>query len=268
MRLIFGGLVKRLLTVLFCSIFLYLPYRQLHAIVDNENNTAYAVPVEGITIDGDISDWPDNMIRWPILDDTHTRGDTDLDFEDLHTSGDYSCSFMIGYNLDENLLYVAVIAQDDLEYAKNIDSWNTDACELYLDAPHRERRHIWAKYDAEYLSSNQYILCPPGGGYGLGISTVNPRQPNFTLTGGDVRKTKSRAAYGRRTTQTVYEFALDPLEQYPDASMKLEVGDTLGFDLAMVDRDTVSDNTAFITWGPISKRQDVECGLLRRCGPH
>ena len=27
---------------------------------------AIAVPVEGITIDGDLSDWPQDMVRYPI----------------------------------------------------------------------------------------------------------------------------------------------------------------------------------------------------------
>ena len=27
---------------------------------------AIAVPVEGIVVDGDLSDWPDNLIRYPL----------------------------------------------------------------------------------------------------------------------------------------------------------------------------------------------------------
>ena len=66
---------------------------------------AIAVPVEGITIDGDFSDWPETMVRYPIA--LPVYGDSPEDEEDFQSS------FRIGYSESENALYLAVEMADE-----------------------------------------------------------------------------------------------------------------------------------------------------------
>ena len=66
---------------------------------------AIAVPVEGIVVDGDLSDWPEGMREYPI--ELPESGDKPVDEED------FQGSFRIGFNEQENALYVAVGALDD-----------------------------------------------------------------------------------------------------------------------------------------------------------
>ena len=92
---------------------------------------AIAVPVEGITVDGDLSDWPEDMVKYPIR--RVEAGVPVQDEADLHGV------FRIGYSEEENALYIAVEAHDqsmvmDTSSAAN---WNTqDGCEVYIDAVH------------------------------------------------------------------------------------------------------------------------------------
>ena len=67
---------------------------------------AIAVPVEGIKVDGDLSDWPVEMRRYPIalFADGSDRPKDTMDFQ-----GD----FRVGYNERENTLYFAVEMQDE-----------------------------------------------------------------------------------------------------------------------------------------------------------
>jgi len=64
---------------------------------------AIAVPVEGIVVDGDLSDWPE-MREYEITN--VEQGEKPKD------EGDFKASFRIGYNEKENALYVAVEVQD------------------------------------------------------------------------------------------------------------------------------------------------------------
>lgn len=95
---------------------------------------AIAVPVEGITVDGDLSDWPADIRRYPIV--LPEYGDIPKD------TVDYQGNFRIGYNARENALYIAVEVQDE---STMIDTtakaaWNTqDGCEVYLETEHKEK---------------------------------------------------------------------------------------------------------------------------------
>ncbi|MBT4500315.1 MAG: hypothetical protein HOC74_21490, partial [Gemmatimonadetes bacterium] len=93
---------------------------------------AIAVPVEGITIDGDLSDWPEDMRRYPtILPESGVRP------KDLN---DFQGSFRIGYNDQENALYIAVEVQDESVVIDTTATWDTqDGCEIYVDVEHKEQ---------------------------------------------------------------------------------------------------------------------------------
>jgi serine phosphatase RsbU (regulator of sigma subunit) len=88
---------------------------------------AVAVPVEGITIDGDLSDWPEGMERYPIA--LMESGDAPTGEED------FQGSFRIGYNEQENALYVAVEVQDEsvIKESQGETRWDSqETCEIYL----------------------------------------------------------------------------------------------------------------------------------------
>jgi hypothetical protein len=92
----------------------------------HNGSVAIAVPVEGIVVDGDFSDWPEGMTRCPILL---------LEYgEKLKDAEDFAGDFRIGYNERENALYVAVEVQDESTVidtaTTNPVPWNTqDGCE-------------------------------------------------------------------------------------------------------------------------------------------
>ena len=74
---------------------------------------ALALPIYGITVDGDLSDWPREIPALPIRNEFGIYGPTDTEGTDLDTSEDLSPSFRVGYDPQEQLLYVAVEVGDD-----------------------------------------------------------------------------------------------------------------------------------------------------------
>jgi|GEM_PF-1237096 len=64
-----------------------------------------AYPVENITLDGDLSDWPANLTSYPI--DTPQAGPPPRDVDD------FEGSFRVGYNLAENAFYLAIKIRDE-----------------------------------------------------------------------------------------------------------------------------------------------------------
>ena len=64
---------------------------------------ARALPIENITIDGDLSDWPPDAERWPIA--RTVSGEAPRDSVDFHGF------FHIGYHAEENALFAEVAEQ-------------------------------------------------------------------------------------------------------------------------------------------------------------
>lgn len=67
------------------------------------SGVALAYPVEGIRIDGDLSDWPAALPRYPIAIAAFGRP---------RNAQECSAEFRLGYNENENALYVAIDVQD------------------------------------------------------------------------------------------------------------------------------------------------------------
>ncbi|MDP6496169.1 MAG: penicillin-binding protein, partial [Dehalococcoidia bacterium] len=86
---------------------------------------AIAVPVEGIVVDGDLSDWPAAMRRYSI--ELVEEGDVPTD------GADYQGDFRIGFNEQENALYIAVEVQDESVVKEGTAR---DGCRIFLDLPH------------------------------------------------------------------------------------------------------------------------------------
>jgi len=106
--------------------FLLLILLHPHPTTAHNGAVAIAVPVEGITVDGDLSDWPEEMERYPIA----------IVVNDVPTSEeDFQGSFRIGYNEQENALYVAVEVEDEsvVKKSQGETRWDSqETCDIYL----------------------------------------------------------------------------------------------------------------------------------------
>jgi hypothetical protein len=135
----------------------------------------------------------------------------------------------VGYDPQKDLVYVAVEVRDDRVVIGN--NYNaTDACEVYVDG----------RPDVPM----QYVLVPGAGGSYL------PGAPNPNLYRGDIYKTRTQAAYSRKGEVTIYEWAVEAFERYPDRSLELRPGARLLFDVVVVDKDAPHGDYAFVCWGP------------------
>ena len=192
---------------------------------------ALALPISGITVDGDLSDWPREMPALPIRNEFGIYGPTDTEGTDLDTSEDLSPSFRVGYDPQEQLLYVAVEVRDDVLYqAATVD--RTDACEIYVSGLYGDDH-----------SPIQYALVPGRLTY-----------PQFDRRGVHHSRRsdrRSRGAWQRRGDVTSYEWRLQvrsgippylqggltEVTPVPGPPLPLEGGGILGFDVVVVDGD-------------------------------
>ena len=102
---------------------------------------AIAVPVEGITVDGDLSDWPEGLAQYPI--EMSAFGALMRDRDDL------AASFRVGHGLRTGHLYVGVetVDQSTVVDAMHPDHWWTqDGCEVFLAASHSDAPHQYVLY--------------------------------------------------------------------------------------------------------------------------
>ena len=102
---------------------------------------ALAYPVEGITVDGDFSDWPEDLRRYPIA-----LAEYGVPPED---ASDFEGFFRIGYDAGKNVLYLAVEVRDESTVLDPADpvGWSTqDGCEVYVDLGHGEEHSIAVQY--------------------------------------------------------------------------------------------------------------------------
>lgn len=180
---------------------------------------AFAVPVDGITVDGDLSDWPDGLERYPVA--WLGSGGSPQDAEDLEGS------FRIGYSVEDNALYLAVSVRDgstviDPDIAR---AWERDGCEVYVDPDHQEKPRNIGQY---YVRGDT-----PG---------VNDWRTDTTLD--DVQAAVQRQAQVHR-----YEWRID-IGRKTGEQVHLRAGMTLGLDIALNDRDADGSYT-WVSWGSL-----------------
>ena len=213
-----------------------------------EAATAYAFPVGNITIDGNLDDWPDDFVSYPVLTSFRVYGDTDIDFADLSGSADLTPIFRVGYNADDGLVYVAAMVRDENHVVGQGDE-DTDAMEVYVEGTHRHRNRYGD------VTALQYFAVAGKGSYS------GPRNPGM-CRGLPIEKTRTRFAYGRRGDVTIYEWAVEPFDHFPDKPTELKPGKRIGFEVVIIDRDHPADPTAFVCWGPLGGWKYSNASLL------
>jgi len=193
--------------------------------------TARAVILKDVVVDGRLDDWPDDLERYPIRNNYQCYGRTDIDRADLSTSADFSPHFRVAYNPDENLVYVAVETRDE-ELVVGDHYLSTDACEIFVHGPGTRSRG----------NPFQYTLVPGHGSYVQGWG-------NPGLKDRDIARTRTRGAFTREGDVTAYEWAVEVFDEFPNRPTTLSPGKTIGFDVVAVDKDG-HGTAALIPWGP------------------
>ncbi len=195
------------------------------------DHLALALPVTGITVDGDLSDWPRDLPALPIRNEFGAYGGTDTEGTDLGASEDLSPSFRVGYDPEKQLLHVAVEVRDDVLHATGV-MHRTDACEIYVSALQEEE-----------LPTIQYALVPGDRTY-----------PSFDRRGVHLNLRSDRRSLGawqRRGDLTTYEWSLqvrsaEPvyprtgpsvMHPLPSRPVRLEGGMAIAFDVVVADGD-------------------------------
>ena len=188
------------------AVFLVLP----HLAQAHNGAVALAVPVEGIVVDGDLSDWPDDLVRHPI-----TRSEYGVPPVD---SADLSASFRIGYD-PTGTLYIAIEVTDESIVIDTSDEvrWNSgDGCDVYLAVSHREGPTAIAQYAV----------------YSEDLIVGNPERFDY------------RAVHGDGFHH--YEWSVRLPDETIDAGVKIPL--TLGVDLSIEDKDQ-DGSFSWLSWG-------------------
>jgi RNA polymerase sigma factor (sigma-70 family) len=222
---------------------------------------AVAAPLTGITIDGDLADWPANIERHSLLKVFSSGPYGGLDGLDLQTNPDLCASFSVGYDVKTQLLYLAVVVRDDQVVIGHTSHLDTDAVELYVDGLLGTRKFTNGAPTSEKVTLSGYPVQQYIGIPGAGRIYGTPELTNPVLLGGDLQKTNTRMKFQRKGDVTTYEWAVQVFDRYPDQPTKLAPGKRIGFDVAVVDRDppatkltskknAVPNLTGWIYWGP------------------
>jgi RNA polymerase sigma factor (sigma-70 family) len=215
---------------------------------------AVARPISGITIDGRLDDWPEDLRRYPIRNlltsmpdgyrDRIRRDETDVEAE-----------FMVGYDPRAGLIYLAVMVRDDEHVVHGPGRKGpggqvrqTDAVEVYIDGTFSDRREgDWGEtLDAATMPVLQYVgIAGEVPAYG------DPRGANPSLVYARTRERRTRMKCRRdeEAKSTTYEWAIQAYDRFPDRITRLEPGQRIGFEIAVLDKDSGPTRSAFLTWG-------------------
>lgn len=206
----------------------------------NEEQMAYAIPLTGITIDGKLDDWPGEMAVYPIEWESpsyYRPGPPD-------GPEDFSGSFRVGYNLEENLLYLAIVVRDEdvVVHPEQPDHYRQDLCEVYVDADH-SGGDLSGDYSTTARRTQQYAMVAGASKILAGVDG------NPALVGGDTGQSGVQGAFLPLAGYIVYEWAIPLFESFPDQRLEIRPGRTIGFDVALVDADGLESGDWF-AWTP------------------
>jgi RNA polymerase sigma factor (sigma-70 family) len=220
------------------------------AIAARKPTSALARRMDRIAIDGRLDDWPRDLPKYPIrnrlTNDRSYDPGTELDEDDP------DAYFMVGYNRDDGLIYLAGVVRDADNVVGHKDPHDTDAVEIYVDGLGSDRAvegpssGEWLKVlQASRMPVLQYVGLP---GRGPVYGTGDNRNPSLLY--GDIDRTTTNMRYRRSGDVTTYEWAFQAFDRYPDRPTRLDPGKRLGLEVAVVDRDPDRKLSSFTTWGP------------------
>lgn len=178
-------------------------------LVANNGTINYAYPMNPITVDGDLSDWPSSAPFKPL--------ETFLFGSELGGEHDIQARYRVGYNLQTKMLYVAVETTDDAPMGDTSQDaeWNThDMHNLYVDIS-----HSLSSGPISHLVSPDYRR----------IAEKRPHEswdPQVRNSSWDNLKVEIR----KNGNTTVYEWSFFIGDQ-------IAVGRSIGFDYEVLDKD-------------------------------
>jgi CubicO group peptidase (beta-lactamase class C family) len=189
-----------------------------------------AFPAKGITIDGDLADWPKGLERYPI---------ERIEFGDkLGGDDDLKAHFRIAYNASERALYVAVEVRDDSVVLDGPGEaqWNAqDGCDLFIDAVHTGSGSPVSQY-ARYGNQDR-------------------------IFGPEASTRKLKVAVARLDSRIIYEWRIEVgAELFPERA--------IGFDVAVADKDK-DGSFSWAAWGSGTQKLDNpdRCGEFLLVNP-
>jgi RNA polymerase sigma factor (sigma-70 family) len=226
------------------------------------NPSAVAYPLRGITIDGRLDDWPKDLRLYPIRNQLVKN--PSYNTEERDTSQESDAYFMVGYDREAELIYLAVVVPDDDVIAKPGSAWGTDAMEVYIDGTFSERTlnepsQDWKRpLDASTMPVLQYAAVP-----GMVAAYGDPWDGNPSLLYAQTKQTATRMKYQHVGDVTTYEWAIKAYDRYPDLQTQLYSGKRLGLEVAVVDKDHPKLPPYFLTWGaPPVRFKGFDAGSL------
>ena len=188
-----------------------------HILLAHNGKIGYAYPLPKITIDGNFSDWPQNVTKYMI--------NMNLSDGKPLNEADYKGFFQVGYRLEDHSLYLAFTITDDnfLEDTSGNVKWDSqDGLELYLDARHLPQGSAVASFmyskKLRNINKSQYDPFTKNASWDL-MEVVMVKKGNTRL----------------------YEWRINLGDQ-------LTIGRSLGLDFLVFDKD--ADGTfSFSSWG-------------------
>jgi signal transduction histidine kinase/ligand-binding sensor domain-containing protein/DNA-binding response OmpR family regulator len=192
-------------------------------IIAQEETVYFAHPVADIHIDGDLADWPQDHIRYPIIQ--KSIGDLPRD------SADYEGYLRIGYNRAENALYIAAEVRDE-----SIVLWDEqgDGCHIQVDL---------APGDESVAFLGYYI-------WGSRVHHWRTNKISAKSRFVDIASSGAQIAFQRGEYGHVYEWRLDA-DEISQGTLRLEVGGGIGLAVLVDDGDKDGSFSA-VTWSAAS----------------
>lgn len=194
-------------------------FGQLTIINAHNGKVAHVYSVKGISIDGDLSDWPVEVQVHPIAN--YLFG------YKPENEGDLNASLRLGYNLTNQSLYIAAEVVDD-SYTRSPDNpqwFLQDMQTVHLDAEHSKEGSGVVGY--ELCADTAYIVHQT-------LNTWTPQVKNATWDDVEIK-------IKRNGNKTIYEWRIF-------LGRKLALNKTIGFDYMVIDKDG-QDRSNFIVWG-------------------
>ena len=180
---------------------------------------AHAYPMEPISVDANLSDWPEHFKEYPIS--FYQYG-----FKP-ESSDDIRGYFKIGYNQELQEVYIGVEMIDDsyIRNEENPEYWAHDMQVLYIDPQHK--------------TGGTGVLALEVNEYFRKIVDQSMNWDPFVLNASwDMVTVKAK----RYENNTIYEWKIK-LDGF------IKEGRTLGFDYVVFDKDSPNENTNTVGWG-------------------